>query len=306
MRWRRGRSGGWEIDGIDDDVLREFSQRRNEIEDAVAELEAEIGRRSSLDEVQAVITGSRPAKKDVDPSTLVDGWWARARRRGLTPEALGTCTGRAPEWQLPTQDDLFARLASPNEGVCAGHSLFTRSDVLTALADLDHDDQPLPIDATTGERLADEFLASSHVVQLDTSEAGGASPETRCSPRERSSTSSAGSPTGSNKVSTPADDSPAGCDRRNNRSARPSDQRATGPRPLDVRKRPPPPVRHRPGRRRQDQHDACRSRGMGGGWVRSRRRCGEGRGRPPPRHRRRHPDRDRRLVPRSRRPATHG
>ena len=174
VRWRRGRSGSWEIDGIDDDVLREFSQRRNEIEDAVAELEAEIGRRSSLDEVQAVITGSRPAKEDVDPSTLIDGWWARARRRGLTPEALGACTGRAPESQLPTQDDLFARLASPNEGVCAWHSLFTRSDVLTALADLDHDDQPLPIDAATAERLADEFLASSHVVQLDTSEAGGA------------------------------------------------------------------------------------------------------------------------------------
>lgn len=173
VRWRRGRSGSWEIDGIDDEVLREFSQRRNEIEDAIAELEAEIGRRSSLDEVQAVITGSRPAKEDVDPSTLVDGWWARARQRGLTPAALGACTGRAPRSELPVAEELFARLASPHEGVCAGHSLFTRSDVLTTLADLDHGGQPLPIDAATAEHLADEFLASELVVQLDTSDAGG-------------------------------------------------------------------------------------------------------------------------------------
>jgi conjugative relaxase-like TrwC/TraI family protein len=174
VRWRRGRSGSWEIDGIDDDVLREFSRRRNEIEDAVAELEAEIGRRSSLDEVQAVITGSRPAKEHVDPSTLVDGWWARARQRGLTPAGLEACTGRAHSRELPALEELFARLASPHDGVCAGHSMFTRSDVLSALADLEHDGQPLPLDAATAERLADEFLASDLVVQLDTSDAGGA------------------------------------------------------------------------------------------------------------------------------------
>lgn len=174
VRWRRGRSGSWEIDGITDDVLREFSRRRNEIEDAVAELEAEIGRRSTLDEVQAVITGSRPAKEDVDPSTLVDGWWERARQRGLTPDGLRACTAREAPPALPDPAELFARLAHPIEGVCAGHSLFTRADVLTLLADLDHDGQPLAVDAGAAERLADEFLASHHVVQLDTSDAGGA------------------------------------------------------------------------------------------------------------------------------------
>ncbi len=174
VRWRRGRSGSWEIDGIDDEVLREFSRRRNEIEDAVAELEAEIGRRSTLDEVQAVITGSRPAKEDIDPSSLVDGWWLRARQRGLTPEVLRACTGRTLLMNVPASEDLFARLASPKDGVCAGHSLFTRADVLTALADLEVDGQPLLIDATTAERLTDEFLASDHVVQLDTHDAGGA------------------------------------------------------------------------------------------------------------------------------------
>lgn len=167
VRWRRGRSGSWEIDGIGDDVLREFSQRRNEIEDAIAELEAEIGRRTSLDEVQAVITGTRPAKEHVDPATLVEGWWDRARCHGLTPETLRGCL--RPDLPSRNVDEmgLFEQLASPSEGVCASHSLFTRSDVLVALADFDHYGQPLHVGAAQAERLADGFLASRHVVQLD-------------------------------------------------------------------------------------------------------------------------------------------
>jgi len=50
VRWRRLPSGGWEIDGLPPDVLREFSRRRNEIEEALAELEEAIGRTSTIDE----------------------------------------------------------------------------------------------------------------------------------------------------------------------------------------------------------------------------------------------------------------
>jgi hypothetical protein len=39
-----GRKSGWEIDGIDQHGRPEFSKRRNEIDDALQELEAEIGR----------------------------------------------------------------------------------------------------------------------------------------------------------------------------------------------------------------------------------------------------------------------
>jgi conjugative relaxase-like TrwC/TraI family protein len=170
IRWRRGRSGSWEIDGIADEVLREFSQRRNEIEDAVAELEAEIGRQSTLAEVQNVITGTRPAKEDVDPSALVEGWWERARRHGLTPETLARCTNVVPPSVAVDEARLFEELTSPTDGICAGHSIFTRSDVLVALADIDHaSDGPIIVDARNVERLADAFLASDHVVQLDTS-----------------------------------------------------------------------------------------------------------------------------------------
>lgn len=173
IRWRPGRSGGWEIDGISDDVVREFSRRRTEIEDALAELEEAIGRRSTLDEVQTIVTSTRPAKEEVDPSRLVSGWWERAERLGLDPEALGRCTSHTP---IPAtaevdRDVAFADLTSPEHGLCAGSSIFTRSDALTALANLpviaaDGEVQPLILPATELERLADEFLASDHVIEL--------------------------------------------------------------------------------------------------------------------------------------------
>lgn len=174
VRWRRGRSGSWEIDGIDDTVLREFSRRRNEIEDAVAELEAEIGRRTSLDEVQEVITNTRAPKEEVDPADLVAGWWQRALSHGLTPDRLADCLGRERTPDLPDDDTLYHRLAHPIDGVCANHSIFTRSEVLTLLADLEHDGQPLPLTPVDAERLADSFLASDHVVQLDNTDLTGA------------------------------------------------------------------------------------------------------------------------------------
>jgi conjugative relaxase-like TrwC/TraI family protein len=175
VEWRRGRSGSWEIDGISDEVLRTFSQRRTEIEDTIAELEAEIGRRTTLDEVHAVITGTRAPKQEVDPADLVEGWWARARLLGLTPDTLRRCVDRDLSGvPAVVDDDVFVRLADPEIGVCAGHSLFTRSDVLAALADMDHHGQPLPIDAAQAERLADGFLASDLVVQLDTTGLPGA------------------------------------------------------------------------------------------------------------------------------------
>ncbi|MDP9386742.1 MAG: AAA family ATPase, partial [Actinomycetota bacterium] len=175
VRWRRRRSGSWEIDGIPDEVLREFSRRRNEIEEAVAELEAEIGRRTSLDELQAVVAGTRPAKEHADPAELVADWRERATRHGFGTAQLAACTGRGLVTAAVDEERLFARLASPVDGVCAGHSLFTRADVLAALVDLDPDgDGPLLVDAAEVERLADAFLASEHVVALDTSGAGGA------------------------------------------------------------------------------------------------------------------------------------
>ncbi|HAS13129.1 MAG TPA: hypothetical protein DCS55_21855 [Acidimicrobiaceae bacterium] len=172
VRWRPSRHGGWEIDGIDDDLVREFSQRRGEIDDAITELEEAIGRRTNLDEVQAVITSTRPDKTHVDPSELVAGWWRRARSHGLTPEDLNGVTGRAGAAQHVERARVFEQLVDPETGLCASSSIFTRSDVIAALVDLPVPtdagvDQPLLLRADDLERLADEFLAHDEVIPLE-------------------------------------------------------------------------------------------------------------------------------------------
>lgn len=184
VRWRPSRSGGWEIDGIDDEVVREFSRRRNEIDDAIAELEEAIGRQSNLDEVQRIITNTRPDKTNVDPGRLVDGWWTRARAHGLTPAGLACVVGRAGPIQDLDHEDVFRRLVDPTTGVCAGVSTFTRADAIAALVDLpvpgsDGREQPLLLPADEIERLADHFLASDHVVPLDLAHAPGDSAVSR-------------------------------------------------------------------------------------------------------------------------------
>lgn len=172
VRWRPSSHGGWEIDGIDRDVVREFSRRRGEIDDAIAELEEAIGRRTSLDEVQAIITSTRPDKTHVDARELVEGWWRRAGSRGLTPQNLLAMTGHAQPDQPVDRALIYERLLDPGTGLCAGSSIFTRSDVIAALADLpvpagNGPEQPLLVGADRIERLADEFLAHDEVIPLE-------------------------------------------------------------------------------------------------------------------------------------------
>ena len=88
-------------------------------------------------------------------------------------------------------------------------------------------------------------------------------------------------------------------------SARPAaraHRRATRPRARLVHQRASHPVRHRPGRRRQDHHHGRRPRRLAGRRLAGHRHRRERRSRPHPRRRHRHAHRDPRLVPRPRRP----
>lgn len=69
VSWRRSRRGVWEIAGVPDVILDEFSQRRDEIEAAVTELERVLGRKISKNEVQQVVLDTRTAKQ---PTTVAE------------------------------------------------------------------------------------------------------------------------------------------------------------------------------------------------------------------------------------------
>jgi AAA domain/TrwC relaxase len=170
VRWRPGRSGGWEIAGIPDPVLREFSRRRNEIDDALRELEDAIGHNPNLQELDRIVLKTRPAKQHVAVDELLDGWRTRATALGFGRDQLAACLDRSLEISEPDPGALYRALAAP-EGICANLSIFNRADVLAALVDLpvphgDGEPQPLLVPAARLESLADKFLASRHVVAL--------------------------------------------------------------------------------------------------------------------------------------------
>jgi conjugative relaxase-like TrwC/TraI family protein len=174
VRWRPGRKGGWEVDGITNTVVREFSKRRNEIDDALVELEAEIGRGAHPREIEHIVLRTRPAKNHTLADDLVASWRDRAARHGLTPDALDAITSRPAQAQSVDTDALFASLAAP-DGICASGSVFSRTDALAALANhpVPSDDgkpQPLLCGAQRLSELTDEFLASRHVITLSDSD----------------------------------------------------------------------------------------------------------------------------------------
>jgi conjugative relaxase-like TrwC/TraI family protein len=171
VHWRPSRKGGWEIDGISNVVVREFSKRRNEIDEALEELESEIGRGAHPHEVEHIVLRTRPAKNHTPAHDLVASWRERAARHGLTTEALAALTGHDRADQAIDTEALFRSLAGP-DGICAGESVFSRSEALATVANHpvpaidDSEAEPLLCGAGRLIELTDEFLASPQVVPL--------------------------------------------------------------------------------------------------------------------------------------------
>jgi len=169
VRWRPGRKAGREIAGIPDPVLREFSQRRSEIDDALSELEDAIGHNPSLRELDGIVLKTRPAKQQVPVDELLDGWRTRAAALGLGPDELAACLDRARELQEPEPEALYKALAA-SDGICANQSISTgptsSSRSSTTRSPTANEAQPLLVPAARLESLADGFLASRHVVAL--------------------------------------------------------------------------------------------------------------------------------------------
>jgi conjugative relaxase-like TrwC/TraI family protein len=171
VRWRPGHKSGWEIDGITNQVVSEFSKRRNEIDDALQELEQEIGRGAHPSEVEHIVLRTRPAKNHTPANVMIASWRERAERLGLSTDALAALTGHHPQQQEIDEAALFDSLAGP-DGICSGASVFTRSEALAAMANHPvpgaegRSPQPLLGGADRLIELTDRFLASAHVVAL--------------------------------------------------------------------------------------------------------------------------------------------
>ena len=176
VQWRRSRNGdGWEVAGIDDRVLHEFSRRRNEIDEALRELEEELGRGADPAEVDDIVLRTRPKKTHTSPAQLVADWRRRAARLGLGAKKLrAICGSPPPEIVEPTPDVMWNVLARKG-GVTDGGSVFTRADALVIAADValqpaKGSSQPLLIGAARIEALVDSFLTSPYVIRLDDSD----------------------------------------------------------------------------------------------------------------------------------------
>lgn len=170
VRWRRSERGVWEADGIPDATIREFSTRRDEVDAALAELAEALGRPLGPADTDRVVLATRAAKARTPVEELRAGWWRRARATGFGRRALAACFGRPPA-RCP------ARLADEREhelavwldaAVVAGCPTFSRGEVIEAVCRWTDADGELVV-VPPGEvlRLADRYLASERVIELD-------------------------------------------------------------------------------------------------------------------------------------------
>ncbi len=159
VEWGPIHDGMADAAGVPQAVIDEFSQRRDEIE----EMLAESGYTSARARQTATLATRRPKDRSVDPDTLANVWRQRAVGLGFDEQAVEACfdRARARERTAPETDRLFAHLAGPL-GLTERASTFTRRDVVRHIAAAGGASRP----ALEVERLADRFLASDRVVLL--------------------------------------------------------------------------------------------------------------------------------------------
>jgi len=150
---------GWaEVDGVPRVVIDEFSQRRDEIEQLLAESGYDSARAR-----QTATLATRQAKNyQVTPDSLAGQWRERATEAGFGPEAVAACFDRDVAAEPRDFNVTLCRLGGPC-GVTERASTFTRRDVIRWLAN----DADGGLHATDIQHAADVFLASDQAVPLN-------------------------------------------------------------------------------------------------------------------------------------------
>jgi conjugative relaxase-like TrwC/TraI family protein len=159
VEWRPVRRGLAEIEGAPVELLRAFSRRRVQIEEALQTHGAQSARAA---QVATLATRTRKAPTPKWPA-LVAEWRARAAELGFGPEELAHSLGRAREARLrPAEVSRLVRELLDPEGLTAQAASFSRREVLRALAE-----RAGPgAGAAELEATADSLLGSRRVVAL--------------------------------------------------------------------------------------------------------------------------------------------
>ena len=134
VSWRPAGRGLFEIDGVEDEVLRHFSRRRVEIEDRAAELVGAVAGDLSRERMQGIALATRKAKSyGIDGGTWREEARARAAEQGLGERQLAslrTRTARGTGGQAP---GVVEHLSGPL-GLTETHNTFARRHALAEMA----------------------------------------------------------------------------------------------------------------------------------------------------------------------------
>jgi conjugative relaxase-like TrwC/TraI family protein len=136
--WRASGRGLFEIDGVPQTVLREFSRRRVEIEERARELTGVAASSLSRERLQGIALATRKAKRyEVDGARWQQEARARAAEHGLSQRALERLQASRTYGEDRSEAEVLRsgamRLSSP-EGLTAQHNTFARRHALAELA----------------------------------------------------------------------------------------------------------------------------------------------------------------------------
>lgn len=167
VEWGPVRNGAADLDGVPREVIRAFSRRRSEIEQASGGADTAGGRRGQM----AALTTRKAKDYDVSPEALLPEWQERADRLGLSQDDLSRLLDKEVHAELGGIDRAaLERELVGRGGLTAQSSTFSRRDAIQGVS------EKLPAGAAVAdvEALADEFLASTKVVALGDDEAEAA------------------------------------------------------------------------------------------------------------------------------------
>ena len=160
VQWGPVRNGIADINGVPDEVIDHFAQRRREIRERMAQHGGH-----TMDSARIAALETRRAKRlDVPTDRLRDEWRARASEHGLDQHQLADLLDRRMAGK-PMQPDIAQAaesMTSPG-GITHHASTFDRRDVLRDWSQAHREGATVE----RLERLADRWLASPHAVRLE-------------------------------------------------------------------------------------------------------------------------------------------